>query len=113
MVVTKDSKRLQVDRSESSQCTRNLVGNAPVYFLRSKTFTSIDKSLTANMRAPGRFHTETGRLFRVISFITKTRLYNFDPLKPHFYIVKLGFTGVYIIFLISAQHSRTDSTRRF
>ena len=26
--------------------------------------------------------------------------YNFDPLKPHFYIVKLGFTGVYIIFLI-------------
>ena len=33
----------------------------------------------------------------------KTRLYNFDPLKPHFYLVKLGFTGVYIIFLISAQ----------
>ena len=32
--------------------------------------------------------------------ITKTRLYNSDPLKPHFYIVKLGFTGVYIIFLI-------------
>ena len=36
--------------------------------------------------------------------ITKTRLYNFDPLKHHFYIVKLGFTGVYIIFLISAQN---------
>ena len=36
--------------------------------------------------------------------ITKTRLYNFDPLKPHFYIVKLGFTGVYIIFLISVQN---------
>ena len=36
--------------------------------------------------------------------ITKTSLYNFDPLKPHFYIVKLGFTGVYIIFLISAQN---------
>ena len=33
----------------------------------------------------------------------KTYLYNIDPLKPHFYIVKLGFTGVYIIFLISAQ----------
>ena len=32
--------------------------------------------------------------------ITKTRLYNFNPLKPHFYIVKLGFTGVYIISLI-------------
>ena len=37
-------------------------------------------------------------------FITKTYLYNFDPLKPHFYIVQLGFTGVYIIFLISAQN---------
>ena len=30
--------------------------------------------------------------------ITKTYLYNFD-LKPHFYIVKLGFTGVCIVFL--------------
>ena len=39
-------------------------------------------------------------------YITKTRLYNFDPLKPHFYIVKLGFIGVYIIFLISAQKYR-------
>ena len=38
------------------------------------------------------------------SSITKTCLYNSDPLKPHFYIVKLGFTGVYIIFLISAQN---------
>ena len=36
--------------------------------------------------------------------ITKTYLFNFDPLKPHFYIVKLGFTGVYISFLISAQN---------
>ena len=35
--------------------------------------------------------------------ITKTYLYNFDPLNPHFYILKLGFTGVYIIFLIFAR----------
>ena len=34
----------------------------------------------------------------------KTHLYNFDPLKPHFYIVKLGFIGVHITFLISAQN---------
>ena len=34
--------------------------------------------------------------------ITKTYLYNVDPLKPQFYIVKMGFTRVYIIFLISA-----------
>ena len=40
----------------------------------------------------------------VLFIITKTRLYNFDPIKHHFYIVKLGFTGVYIIFLISAQN---------
>ena len=38
--------------------------------------------------------------------ITKTYLYNFNPLKPHVYIVKLGFTGVYIIFLISTQNHR-------
>ena len=36
--------------------------------------------------------------------ITKTYLCNSDPLKPHFYIVKLGFTGVYIIFHIFAQN---------
>ena len=44
-------------------------------------------------------------LFNCIRFIgiTKTRLYNVDSLKPHFYIVKLGFIGVYIIILISAQ----------
>ena len=51
--------------------------------------------------------------------IRKTRQYNVDPLKPHFYIVKLGFTGVYIILLISAQKHRlwvlfrTASVRRF
>ena len=33
--------------------------------------------------------------------ITKTYLYNFEPLKPHIYIVKLGFTGVYTIFITS------------
>ena len=31
--------------------------------------------------------------------ITKTSLCNEHPLTPHFYIVKLGFTGVYILFL--------------
>ena len=43
----------------------------------------------------------------------------FWPLKPHFYIVKLGFTEIYIIFLISAPKQRlwvlvrTASVRRF
>ena len=31
--------------------------------------------------------------------IMKTYLYKFDPLKPHFYIVKLGFTGYTVFFL--------------
>ena len=38
--------------------------------------------------------------------ITKTYLYKFDPLKPYFYIVKLGFTGVNINFLIFARKLR-------
>ena len=52
-------------------------------------------------------------------FITKAYLYNFDPLKPHFYKVILRFTGVYIIFLIFAKKYilwvlvRTASSRRF
>ena len=36
--------------------------------------------------------------------ITKTRLYNFDPLKPHFYLVKLGFTVVNIICLVLLEN---------
>ena len=40
--------------------------------------------------------------------ITKTCLYNVDPLKPHFYIVKVRFTGVYIIFLISARRGGSN-----
>ena len=44
------------------------------------------------------------KMRQVFIFITKTYLYNFDPLRPHFHIVKLVFTGVYVIFLISAQN---------
>ena len=38
--------------------------------------------------------------------IIKAYLYNFDPLNPTFIQKKMGFTGVYIIFLISAQKHR-------
>ena len=48
-----------------------------------------------------------------IPYITKTCLYNFDPLKPYFYIVKLGFTGVYIIFLVSAQIGGSNEYPQF
>ena len=44
-------------------------------------------------------------IWRVLcQIITKTCLYKFEPLKLYFYIVKLGFTRVYIIFLIFAQN---------
>ena len=36
-------------------------------------------------------------------FITKTYLYYFDPLKPHFCVVKLGFTDVYITKITKTQ----------
>ena len=48
--------------------------------------------------------TGTRKCYVNVVYITKTYLYNFDPLKPHFHVVKLGFTGVYIIFHISAQN---------
>ena len=36
----------------------------------------------------------------------QTRPCNLHPLTPHFYILKLGFTGVYIFFLIFALKHR-------
>ena len=36
--------------------------------------------------------------------IIKTSPCNEDPLTPHFYIVKLGFTGVYFFFLFLLQN---------
>ena len=40
------------------------------------------------------------------AYITLTCLYNFDPINLSFYIVKLGFPGINIIFLIIAQKHR-------
>ena len=39
-------------------------------------------------------------------YTMQTRPCNVDPHTPHFYIVKLGFTGVYIFFLIFALKHR-------
>ena len=35
---------------------------------------------------------------------TKTRPCNEQPLTPHFYIVKLGFTGVYFFLIFAPKH---------
>ena len=82
----------------------------------SKTMLS---PLSKMVETPGRFSTifegyiplktkykiyYVNKLLWLVKFITKTCLYNFDPLKPLSYIVKLGFTRVYIIFLISTQN---------
>ena len=65
-------------------------GENPLIFTRYRSETKI-------LRIPQAGHHTPAACKQII---TKTRLYNFDPLKPHFYIVKLGFIGVYIIFLI-------------
>ena len=52
-------------------------------------------------------------------FIRKTCLCNIYPLKPHCYIEKLGYAGVYLFFLIFAPKHRlwvlvrTALARRF
>ena len=47
----------------------------------------------------------TQRVKRSLVPMQKRTYINLTPLNP-FYIVKMGFTGVYIIFLISAQKQR-------
>ena len=85
--------------------------------LRQRTTDSMAN--TRSILNPFFFFFQNNNMFFMIPAITKTYLYNFDPLKPNFYIVKLGFTGVYIIFPISAQKHRlwvlvrTASSRRF
>ena len=98
-----------------------------LYFLKNRknisklplnySYLSLDMALWLTLRRSNNLWLEpismVPKIFK--PFITKTNLYNFDPIQSHFYIVKLGFTGLYIIFLISAQkyrlwiHVRTDS----
>ena len=49
------------------------------------------------------FFTDSCRLDIAI-FITKTCPCNVYPLKPHFYIVKLGYAGLYLFYLILLQN---------
>ena len=52
-----------------------------------------------------------GCIFLTFYLITKTCLYNFDPLKPHCYIVKLGLQGytLFFLFLLKNIHSGYSS----
>ena len=80
------------------------------FTMKMKTYTKKKKKLQylylpLNGRNGCRQHAKKKKIGKCpIPLITETCLYNFDPFKPHFRIVKPGFTGVYIIFLISAQN---------
>ena len=50
---------------------------------------------------------------KTVICIKITRACKCDPLKPHFYIIKFGFAGVYIIFLILALKHRLWVLVRF
>ena len=45
-----------------------------------------------------------GQISCAVTVIRKTCPCNEYPLKPHFYIVKLGFAGVYLFFLFLLQN---------
>ena len=72
--------------------------------LYNSKFILMTKSLGTNAVSVTRVQKESSQQAQWKEIITKTRLYYFDRLKPHFYTVKLGFTGVYIIFHISPQN---------
>ena len=58
------------------------------------------------MNSNGRCNTPyTLHVYAYIGHRTKTYLYNSDAIKAYLYIVKLGFAGVNIIFLISPQEN--------
>ena len=69
-----------------------------IYRIRNIVLQVFNATRQERHRDSGNYASVQLRLYG--SHITKTRLYNFDPLKAHFYIVKLGFTGVYIIFFL-------------
>ena len=65
-----------------------------------------------------KLNTETEINHRLSIYIMITCPCNVYPLTPHFYIVKLGLTGVYIFLIFALKHRlwvlvRTASLRRF
>ena len=82
---------------------RRLISLSSVNRRRVKVYTTRDKKasrVTIAKEHLGRFNHAKNKLTALSQgIITQTCLYYFDPIKPHFYIVRLGFTGVYFIFL--------------
>ena len=86
-----------------STCSTSLTELPVILYLLIKKNVTFGRSAWACNKTKTKPHFEI-KAFRACFSITKTCLYNFDPLRPHFYIVKLGFAGVQVIFLISAQN---------
>ena len=112
-------------RGMTAAVTRVMVGSA----VQLSTF-STAKEYIITLKVNNNIDQEKRRSFKIkfsyistkpyfVVLITKTCLYNVNPLKPHYYITILGFIGVYIIFLISVQKHRlwvlirTASLRQF
>ena len=92
-------------------CTPNVDSNQPVHPQSDQSSCPLEETLAMTLiiqNALSEYLDQTSQAnlnLRLAYIITKTYLYNFDPLKPHFYIVKLGFIGVYISSL-PEQRSR-------
>ena len=99
------SLRAHTDWHQNVESTLNGLCFSIVYPLGIVTWSSVYKCNASCMFCDIRITRD--HVCTYLVYITKTYLYNYDPLKSHFYIVKLGFTGVYMMnFLISAQKHR-------
>ena len=59
---------------------------------------------TGDQEVSGSTPAEIGNILSIFFPSRKHAYIMLTPLKPHFYIIKRGFTGVCIIFLVSAQN---------
>ena len=122
---SKDTRLVQTSMSSNSTSSAGRLLSKIIYIR-----TALQKHLSSSsilLKTYPRHSTSEGQQYQLDSLdpvlrnhlSSRTSLYNFDPLKPHFCIVKLGFAGVYTIFLISAQKDRlwvlvrTAWTKRF
>ena len=72
-----------------------------MYVLRS----SFDTNLSCSPKSLSLRHCSKGRHgYCFFYVIRKTCPCNVYPLEPHFYVVKLGFAGVYLFFLFLLQN---------
>ena len=81
---------------------QNIVLNTVIDLPSYMSFT-LARNSAIRMKGLNRLKVLTQTNLRAFT-IMKTHLYSFDSLKPNFHTVKLGFIGVYIILLISAQN---------